>query len=450
MYLRAILILIITLLFNFKVLAESKSAFEGGLVGYRFTDLNSGKVLAEKNANKLFMPASTQKIFTALAAEQILGMDYVITNDISYTGEVTGGILEGDIVITFRGNPFFTKQDINDMAVTTRAHGINQINGKIIIDDTYFDYIKYPHGWSIENKYSGFMSPILAISVNKNSEYVVTKRVDDDAVLKYDKRLISIDSQVDFGTCELHDLELYGDDTNCYKLFGCHKEDKELPNLRVAIQNPRAYAMKIIDVAFNQSEIGHNGIALAKNSKETTMIKQYHSPSLKKMLKDVMVNSNNHVAEIITKTMGRHAHQSGSWKAGTHAIKEAIVQAGLIDCNHYFYDGSGLSKKDLVSPDCFVKLLALLAERNSHIIKLLPKANQGTLSGRFGDLPATYSVRAKTGTLSGVSALAGYIEQNGKRIVAFAIATNNFPECMEKEVKKGEEELILEIINQLE
>jgi D-alanyl-D-alanine carboxypeptidase/D-alanyl-D-alanine-endopeptidase (penicillin-binding protein 4) len=450
MYLRAILILIITLTYSVNALAEEKTGIETAFVGYQFADLRSGNTLMEKNANKFFIPASTQKIFTALAAEKILGLDYVITNDISYTGKIQGGVLDGDVVITFRGNPFFTKQDINDMAITARAYGINQINGRILIEDSYLDHIKYPHGWSIEDKHSGFMSPILSISINKNSEHVITKKVEGNAVLKYDNRGISIDSQVDFGACELTDLELYGDDNNKYKLFGCQKEGEELPNLRIAIQNPRNYAIKIIDAAFRQSDIKHKGIILATNKTKTTVIKQYSSPKLKRMLKDVMINSNNHVAEIITKTMGKHTHQSGSWKAGTHAIKKAIIEAGLNDCTHYFYDGSGLSKKDLVSPACFVKLVTLLDRQNSHIIKLMPRANQGTLNGRFSSLPGGYNVRAKTGTLNGVSALAGYIEKNGERIVAFAIITNNFPHNIEKEIKEWEEELILQMINRLE
>jgi D-alanyl-D-alanine carboxypeptidase/D-alanyl-D-alanine-endopeptidase (penicillin-binding protein 4) len=141
-------------------------------IGYSFIDLRSGKVLAEKSPDKLFIPASTQKMFTALAAETVLGMDYAISNDLSYSGKIKAGVLHGDIIITFRGNPFFTKADIQGMVMSAKAYGINQVQGKIVIDDSYLDIIKYPHGWSIENKHSAFMAPISAISINKNSEYI--------------------------------------------------------------------------------------------------------------------------------------------------------------------------------------------------------------------------------------------------------------------------------------
>jgi hypothetical protein len=84
--------LIITLTYSVNALAEKKTGIETAFVGYQFADLRSGNTLMEKNANKFFIPASTQKIFTALAAEKILGLDYVITNDISYTGKIQGGV----------------------------------------------------------------------------------------------------------------------------------------------------------------------------------------------------------------------------------------------------------------------------------------------------------------------------------------------------------------------
>jgi D-alanyl-D-alanine carboxypeptidase/D-alanyl-D-alanine-endopeptidase (penicillin-binding protein 4) len=447
-YIRFILS-IAALLFGYAALAATELNLKSSFVGYSFIDLRSGKVLAEKNPDKLFIPASTQKMFTALAAETVLGMNYEISNDLSYGGKIKAGVLYGDIVITFRGNPFFTKVDIQDMVMSTKAYGIKQIKGKIIIDDSYLDSIKYPHGWAIENKHSAFMAPISAISIDKNSEYVVTKNLGGKANLDYDQRAISVNSKLDFGKCEQEDFELYGDDNNHYKLFGCHKNDEELTHLKIAIQNPHSYAAKLVELAFKNAAIKYEGIVFQGNNNPVQVIKSYTSPKLRRMLQEVMVNSNNHIAEILTKTMGRYRYDSGSWKAGTKTIGEALVTSGIRDCDNYFYDGSGLSKKNLVSPACFVKLLRLLDKKNSEVISTMPKANQGTLNNRFISLPSGYEVRVKSGVLSGVSALVGYIEHNKKRVVAFAMITNNFPEELTKEVKQAEEQLIKEVINKL-
>ena len=152
------------------------------------------------------------------------------------------------------------------------------------------------------------------------------------------------------------------------------------------------------------------------------------APLLEDLRITAKVSQNLH-AELALRAVGRARRNAGSFEAGREELKAFLAEAGIDSGAYNLLDGSGLSRLNLVTPAAVVKLLRYMyggAARDNWISLLPVAARDGTLSARFADTPAAGRVHAKTGSLSHVSALSGYIERTDGRWVAFSILVNNY------------------------
>jgi D-alanyl-D-alanine carboxypeptidase/D-alanyl-D-alanine-endopeptidase (penicillin-binding protein 4) len=139
--------------------------------------------------------------------------------------------------------------------------------------------------------------------------------------------------------------------------------------------------------------------------------------------------SQNLHAELALRAVGRARRHVGSFEAGQEELKTFLAEAGIDPGEYNILDGSGLTRLNLVTPAAVVKLLRYMyaSPARDNWISMLPVAGQdGTLSARFGESAGAGRVHAKTGTLSHVTALSGYVQRLDGTWLAFSILVNNY------------------------
>ena len=158
------------------------------------------------------------------------------------------------------------------------------------------------------------------------------------------------------------------------------------------------------------------------------VLAEHDSPPLGVDIRVINKVSQNLHAEMLLRLLGREKGTSGSVAGGLEVLHGFLTQAGLSPEEYLFYDGSGLSRLNLVSPRATVKLLRYAASQpwGAEFLDSLPLAGvDGTLAGRFKTLPAGDQLRAKTGTLDHVNVLSGYLTTATGQHLVFSILGNH-------------------------
>jgi D-alanyl-D-alanine carboxypeptidase/D-alanyl-D-alanine-endopeptidase (penicillin-binding protein 4) len=159
------------------------------------------------------------------------------------------------------------------------------------------------------------------------------------------------------------------------------------------------------------------------------VLAEYQSKPLLEDLRVINKVSQNLHAEILLRLLGREKGASGSVEGGLEVLRGFLNQAGVPGDQYVFYDGSGLSRQNLVTPNAVVQLLSFTATQTwgPSFRDTLPVAGKdGSLADRFANLDSRAHVYAKTGSLGGVKTLSGFATTVSGKSVAFSILSNNF------------------------
>jgi hypothetical protein len=179
------------------------------------------------------------------------------------------------------------------------------------------------------------------------------------------------------------------------------------------------YAHDVADLTQGPASKPDSGIELARHTS---------APFFEDLRITDKVSQNLH-AELALRAVARARRNIGSFEAGREEMRAFLSEVGVEASAYTLFDGSGLSRLNLVTPAAVVKLLRYMygSPARADWISLLPVGGlDGTLSSRFGDGPATGRIHAKTGSLSHVSALSGYAERRDGRWVGFSVLVNNY------------------------
>ncbi len=408
--------------------------------GIMVQSLTTGKILYQKNANQLFVPASVLKVFPAAAALAFLGPNYYFqTKILAKDVIVNEGLLKDDLYFYFDGDPSLTMQDIANLVATIAQFGVHTISGNIYIDDTVFDQEFSGPGWMWDERNFCYAAPTSAINIDKNClpmRLTATSTPNQPTVLSYDyhEKFISITNQVASKNPKDNDcpLNLHATHNNFYSLTGCMAPDTK-QDLLIAVRNVRLYAKNIILEQLrvnNISFLGEIKFQSAPVDKPLYVLAAHKSESLAALLKTMMKKSDNLIADAIYKKLGHgFFHKPGTWQSGEKAVVNILTPKVNIDFKKMrIVDGSGLSRYNLVSPAQLVAVLryAYHDEKINHAFtnSLSVAGADGTLRYHMSNLKGR--VYAKTGNMEGVSSLVGYIRTASQGNVAFAITINSF------------------------
>ena len=445
------------------------NAASRGFWGVEVAELPSGRILFARDAQHLFHPASNMKLFTTAAALEKLGPDFVFRTTVeSGSGPPAGGIVP-ILYLVGRGDPSFCGDllappanpgqaanhactALEDMAAQVRAHGVIEVAGALIADETYFDYEPYIHGWTAEDLEWGYGATVSALAFNSNMLLLRIK----PGLKAGDRAQVSLDPLPDYYLIksalvtsapgsESHLLIERLLDSTRLDVSGQIPQGSGETDEHVAIAHPAELVGELFRealenagtlvkggaqvrrlTALEAAEVGRNPAL----SPPRLVLAEHDSPPLREIVKLTNKESRNLYAEMLLRTLGRQVKQSAGLDGSLEALNEFVQRIGAQPDETVFADGSGLSRDDLVTPETIVKLLIHMTREPSFdaFLDSLPVAGvDGTLADRFKTKRLKGRIRAKTGTLEAVNALSGYMDvPSGKRFV-FSIIGNSHP-----------------------
>lgn len=392
-------------------------------VGAYAVDHTTGEVLLDTQSDKLFIPASVTKLFTSVAALELLGEEYRFSTDVCSDKELTAdGVIDGNLYLVGGCDPDLKAADIRELARRVYACGVRTILGQVITDESRYGGRKLPTHAEHDDLFYPYATEITPLSVDDNC---VTIRINNNELI--------IDQEVDY--CQILPAA-YSSDTpvmrepmsNTFRLAGDVQEPWQM---KAALFHPGQYAGRIFVDELHKLGVVMRGEAILDEEKRYTIASHTSAP-LGELLKKMNKMSHNLTGELLLRV-----------------LPEDATKRYEIDPNSCrLFDGAGLSRHNLVSPKAVVALLqhAVHASYAALLIDSLPIGGvDGTLASRLKDLPEGTFVKAKTGTLSGVSALAGILRTKDERDVLFSIFINNTI-LSTIEVKQAVDALVLQIL----
>ncbi|SFE09446.1 D-Ala-D-Ala peptidase C. Serine peptidase. MEROPS family S13 [Phytobacter palmae] len=389
------------------------------------------------HGKQMALPASTQKVITALAALLQLGPDFRFTTTLESKGTVADGVLKGDLVARFGGDPTLKRQNIRNMVAILKKSGVQKIEGNILIDTSIFASHDKAPGWPWNDMTQCFSAPPAAAIIDRNcfsvSLYSAQKPGDLAYIRVASYYPVTMFSQVRTlarGSSEGQycELDVVPGDLNRFTLTGCLPQRTDPLPLAFAIQDGASYAGAIIKAELKDAGITYTGTLLRQTqvNEPGTVIASTQSAPLHDLLKTMLKKSDNMIADTVFRMIG-HARFGvpGTWRAGSDAVRQILRQQADVDIgNTIIADGSGLSRHNLIAPATMMQVLQYIAQHDNELnyISMLPLAGyDGSLQYRAGlhEAGVDGKVSAKTGSLQGVYNLAGFITTASGQRMAF-------------------------------
>lgn len=396
-------------------------------------DNSTGKVIISKNADRFFIPASTQKLLTAVAATSILGSNYQFKTSITSAKRITNGVIDGDVYINFSGDPSLTRQNIKKLVAELASLGVKRISGNVYLAGKKHNK---PHavGWVWDDLGVCYAAPVSSFIIDKNCiKAKLIKAKNNQLSVKYARYLpISINSNAQINkNSAFCDLDLAHQVNNHYQLSGCYNGYLPL-NLRIAIDDPIQYAIATLSKYFKHQHIQVSGqfVESQKEAKSQRILVVHHSQNLSVLINEMLLDSDNLIADSLLKQIGqRYFGQQGSFENGAKAMTEILAQYDINLTDAQIVDGSGLSRYNLLTATQLMQILRLIDNNPKFkgLVADLPVAGlSGTLKYRsyFNKVPLKQNVYAKTGTMQGVANLAGYVTNKEGHKYRFVIIEN--------------------------
>lgn len=416
------------------ILAQNKAVHWG----VHAVQLKTGKVLATFNADQFFIPASNTKLFSSAFALAALGPEHRFSTRVLATtapdaeGKLSGNLVllgGGDPSLSSRKYPYQVEQPFEDdhlaalrqLARQLRDKGVRHITGDIIGDDSLYRFDPIPNGWSADDGVFEYGAPVSALTFNDN---VFTLKLDATGLtftpaIEYfaylnqvtsdpaGPRRIRVDRQPGART-----VTLTG---NLPPTANPYEND-------LAVDDPALFAAMAFRQVLREEGIRVDGIATPRHLKPTTPelveLARRDSPPLPQVLQVVNKVSQNLHAELMLRAALEKM-----------PFADFLKQVGIEEKEVGLEDGSGMSRLNLVTPRAVVKLLTWLDKQGkleAFREMLAIGGEDGTLRRRFNNSPKAKLIRAKTGSLSHVSALGGFAESRRYGTIAFQIVANNY------------------------
>lgn len=425
--------------------------------------VGGNEILSKHSAWRL-NPASVSKLFTTAAALDTFGPDYTFSTEIYYSGKIKGSTLKGDIYIVGGGDPtlaskYFDKS-LDDITLSwvraLQVQGIKKIDGNIYADNTLFKDNTLPVYSTYRNIGNYFAAPADALTIKDNSFTVYFEPSLTEGALGKIAKIEPQECAVPMEVKSYHTSKVSREDT--YLNF-VPLENKMIVSGRLPLSNDRVEVFgamatpALFTAQYFKQKLTENGIKVKgkallgskKNYSQDNLICAQSSFPLKEIIQRINKKSINLYADILLRHLGK-----GTAREGALAVKKYLDKIGVDSSSTSLYDGSGLARADLTTCKTIVSLLEKISKQsysNEFINSLSQAGNSqdiGNVSKRMQNTLAAGNARIKTGSIDGVRAHAGYLNDKAGRQIAFCIISNNF-EISKTEIDTLHEEIILSL-----
>ncbi len=409
-------------------------------LGMRVVEIQTGKVLYERNPQSWFVPASNTKLYSTALALTKLGASHRFETQVVADGKNIRLVGGADPTLSGRKYPYDRDAEWTDGAAAMEtladalvAKGLKVVEGSVIGDDTRYVWDPVPPGWGADDGLYEYGAPVSALILNDNAVRLKIRpgaKAGEPAELAMNPAFeyFAIQNRVVTGEAgtptrirferPVGSREVWLDGTIAVGA----PETEEL----LAVEEPARFAAQALVEALRRRGVEVRGGAgvrhrfgenpMACDSCE--VLAERKSPPLSDIIQVVNKVSQNLHAEIMRREGG-----------GRDGMKALFAAAGITDEDTYLVDGSGLSRLTLVCPESSTKILLHLwnsPERETWLRSLPIGAEDGTLENRFKGFAEAGRVKAKTGSLTHVAALAGYLDHPKRGPLAFSVMVNNY------------------------
>ncbi|TCV93248.1 D-alanyl-D-alanine carboxypeptidase/D-alanyl-D-alanine-endopeptidase (penicillin-binding protein 4) [Luteibacter rhizovicinus] len=418
--------------------------------------LDDNRIVYAHEANRLVQPASTAKLFTAALALDTLGAAYRVRTSLLASGKVRDGTLDGSLVLRGGGDPTLgVAPSSNDwperLAAAVAQQGITRVHGDLVADDTAFQSPAAGSGWEAIDLQSYFAAPVAALNVGENVVDVTVNAATaagrpahvafepGDAAMPLNNRIAT------GATGSAADLNLYrAPGANAVDAFGSVPAGSPSTRIHMSVPDPARLAGERLRRALQARGVRVDGSLRAVHwptrdavltGSDLREIAAIDSPPMGEILRSGLKRSQNLYLQAIWLLCGVHAPDpdavgfTSTETHASHAMTEWLTGLGIGPATTLLEEGTGLSRRDLTTAGALVRLLVHMDGQPSAATfrDALPVAGvDGTLRGRMRGTPAEGNLRAKTGSMTFVNALAGYVTTKAGQRLAFAIVLNNY------------------------
>lgn len=454
------------------------AAFPGfKTAGFSFyaIDLSSGEIIAQLNPDKVLKPASTLKLLTTASALELMGSDFQFETTLEYSGEIdtVKHLITGNIIINGGGDPalgskYFDstkdRQFLNEWVNAIKKLGVDSVRGRVISDARMFSWQMVPPSWSWQNMGNYYGAGPCGLSIFDNTYALIFntgKQVGDTAEIV--KTVPKIPRLV-FDNSVTADSITYD---NAY-IFGAPYSNKrsvrgQLPLNKVhfpvkgSMPDPAFVAAFTLDSLLKENGIRMGGSPSTKRlqsdkQEKVCLLREFVlgtlSPPLGEIIKQTNTESINLFAEHLLIHAGLQLGAVPQTTVAADSVRHFWKKKGMDTDGLSLNDGSGLSQYNAISPKQMVFVLQYMKNNSLYFDSFynsLPVAGKtGTLEEMFKGSIAEGKLRAKSGTIAGVRAYAGYVTTESGREVAFSIAVNNFS-CSSPDARDKLEQLMIAV-----
>jgi len=398
-----------------------------------------GAVLYERNPDLSLNPASNEKLLTSAAALAKLGPEYRFSTRVLASAPVKDGVLRGDLTLQGGGDPVLTTEHLAALADRVHAAGIRRVTGKLLADDYRYDAERLGNGWNSDDEPFYYSAQISALSVNRN---VLTVDVSPGpepgapvivGVQPVPDHMKILSSAVTGAPGSQTRIDVTRQRArNEVRVTGSIAAGAQpVMGERVTVEEPQLYAAALFRHLLAERGVRVEGpTERGKTADGAAVIAAHESEPLSSIVARLNKPSDNLIAEMLLKELGYAVKQSGSASAGGDVIEGWLKDIGIDTGGVRVRDGSGLSRLDLVTARAVSELLIHASKQpwKDVFVASLPIGGvDGTLRNRMKGTPAEKNVRAKTGTLTHVTALSGYVTTASGEPLVFSILINNYP-----------------------
>jgi D-alanyl-D-alanine carboxypeptidase/D-alanyl-D-alanine-endopeptidase (penicillin-binding protein 4) len=436
-------------------LLSQHPAVARGAWAIQAVNLVTGETIYERNASSTLVPASNMKLYSTALALTRLGPSYRFATRLYATSAPDdNGTVNGDLILAGGGDPSLSGREfpyrkngawsealgpLDSLAAELAAQGVRRIKGDIVGDDRAYVWEPFPPGWAQDDTLYDYGAPVSALTLHDNF-VTVTVSPSEPGQLTHARVVPETgyfqlrNDVLTGGRNGTRIDEERGADPRSLRLSGSIARTS---SLFVAMDDPARYAAHALRELLTRRGITVDGRAVARHrypnegtgpdAAPGVQIAERFSPPLSELVKVTNKVSQNLHAELLLREVARARGGVGSRRAAIEEMAAFLKTLGASNGDFALYDGSGLSRLTLLSPETTMRVLRFMYEsenRQAWLDSLPVGGVDGTLSERFKGF-SEGTVRAKTGTLSHCTSLSGYLETAGGATIAFSMMANN-------------------------
>ena len=406
--------------------------------------LDRNERIFELNPRTRLVPASSAKLVSLASAVDAVGWDFRYETVIQASAPIVDGTIHGDLLIVGSGDPSIGGRagaDFGSWIDALKAQGLRRIDGRVIGDDDAIEEPRPQLAWAWDDL--GYATGVLfgALNLAENRMVVTVSpgprpdsptTLDVDAYAEY-RPLANRTTTGPPGSPLLIWPEQRPGEV-FLTIAGSVPAGGPPARLPISVGNPTFWFASVLRNRFLTSGIDVTGEAfdiddvMPSPVRAGSVIHTYRSPTLAEIAQPLLKDSINLYGEAVLRLNAAKGVLPTN-DAALEGLRMRMRAWGIADDAWQIIDGSGLSRRNAIAAEALVAILQRMhdASGTSPWMTALPVAGRdGTLAGRMMGTPAEGNVRAKTGTMSNIRSLAGYVRTRDGENLAFAILADNF------------------------